>query len=100
MKKSELLSAFKLGNSVAEFDQALERYFIETAAFTAFTADEHDVISGDKGTGKTALFRTVSERRSSFEALSDVEILPAFNLGEQPVFHSLTYSALLPEDEY
>jgi hypothetical protein len=100
MRRADLLQRFKLGNSVAEFDKDLERYFVETSAFIDFTQDEIDVISGDKGTGKTALFRTVTERRADFAGLKTVEVLPAFNLGSQPVFYSLTHKAVLAEDEY
>ena len=33
MKVSELLTSLDFGNSVAEFDEALERYFVETQSF-------------------------------------------------------------------
>jgi hypothetical protein len=35
MEVKELLRNLDLGNSVAEFDDALDRYFIETEAFRA-----------------------------------------------------------------
>ena len=57
----DALRVLDLGNSVAEFDEALEQYFIENEAFHALVTDKADVIAGDKGTGKTAVYRFFSE---------------------------------------
>ena len=100
MQRSDLLQHLDIGNSVAEFDKALERYFIKTGPFLDFVADRYDIVSGDKGTGKSAIFRFVTENRSDFEELREVELLPAFNLAGQPVFYELTRSAVLTEGEY
>jgi hypothetical protein len=51
----EILHELDLGNSVAEHDEALERYFVETETFRSLISDKGDIIAGDKGTGKTAL---------------------------------------------
>ena len=40
MKVKELLSQLELGNSVAEFDEALEKYFVETPAYRALVSDK------------------------------------------------------------
>lgn len=45
-----LLAQLDLGSSVAEHDQALERYFVETATFRQLIEDKGDVVAGDKGT--------------------------------------------------
>jgi hypothetical protein len=100
MQRAELLQKLDIGNSVAEFDRALERYFVETALFRDFVADRYDIVSGDKGTGKTAIFRFVTEHRRDYEGLRDIELLPAFNIVGQPVFFELTRSAVLTEGEY
>jgi len=100
MERTELLRNLRIGNSVAEFDSALERYFVKTAAFLDFVNDRYDIVSGDKGTGKTAIFRFVTENRRQFEGLRDIELLPAFNVAGQPVFYDLTHSAVLTEGEY
>ena len=55
MLVKEILQKLDLGSSVAEYDAALERYFVETSTFRSLIRDEGDVIAGDKGTGKTAL---------------------------------------------
>ena len=68
----------QLGNSVAEFDNELEKYFVETEPFRALVEDRADVIAGDKGTGKTALYRILCKRYVSIDRLSDVEVVAAF----------------------
>lgn len=85
MQRSELLTKLDIGNSVAEFDKALDRYFVRTGPFLDFVADRYDIVSGDKGTGKSAIFRIISEQRADFDELKDIDLLPAFNIGGQPV---------------
>ncbi len=62
MLVSKLLDVLDLGSSVAEHDSSLERYFVETSTFKRLIRDEGDVIAGDKGTGKTALFQILNRR--------------------------------------
>jgi hypothetical protein len=96
----DLLSQLHLGNSVAEFDDALERYFIETDTFRRLVQGEVDIIAGDKGTGKTALFRILHERYASIDDLANVEVVPAFNLQGNPVFQRLNEDDVMDEDQY
>jgi hypothetical protein len=100
LERAELLRSLDIGKSVAEADLDLDRYFVRTSAFLDFVADRYDIVSGDKGTGKSAIFRIVTERRRDFEELRDTELLPAFNVAGQPVFYELTRSAVLTEGEY
>jgi Cdc6-like AAA superfamily ATPase len=76
LQRADLLQKLDIGNSVAEFDRALERYFVETALFRDFVADRYDIVSGDKGTGKTAIFRFVTEHRRDYDELHDIDLLP------------------------
>ncbi len=96
----EVLRSINLGNSVAEFDEALERYFIETDTFRRVVEDRVDIIAGDKGTGKTALFRILHRRYPTIEALHNVEVIPAFNLAGSPVFQRLNEGDVLDEGQY
>lgn len=100
MKVKAILQQLDLGSAVAEYDSALERYFIETPAFRAFLSGKYDVVAGDKGTGKTALYRIVKERSAQFDELSDIEIIPAFNPAGTPVFQRLIESETLSESAY
>lgn len=96
----EVLRKLDLGNSVAEFDSALQRYFVETETFRLMVTDQADIIAGDKGTGKTALFRILHERYASIPDLDGVEVLPAFNIQGNPVFQTLTAGEVYSEDQY
>lgn len=100
MQIKTVLQQLDLGSSVAEYDAALERYFVETQTFRAFLSGKYDVVAGDKGTGKTALYRIVKERGAQFEELSGIEILPAFNPAGTPVFQRLIESETLSEAAY
>jgi len=62
MELKTLLRELDVGNSVAEFDEALDRYFVETEAFRALALDRVDLIAGEKGTGKTPLYRVFKNR--------------------------------------
>lgn len=100
MQIRELLAKLDLGNSVAEFDAELKSYFVETQTFRALIKGDVDVIAGDKGTGKTALFRVLRERYREFDRLKSVEILPAFNPSGNPVFQRLGQIQTLTEGQY
>lgn len=82
----QIVGSLDLGKSVAEFDEDLERYFIETNTFREFINDQVDVIAGDKGTGKTAIYRFIQKRYEDYPQLADVNMLPAFNPSGNPIF--------------
>jgi hypothetical protein len=96
----EILTRLDLGSSVAEHDAQLARYFVETETFRALVGNDADVIAGDKGTGKTALYRILIERYSKFPALRDVMVVPAFNPTGTPVFQRLDEGDILTEVDY
>lgn len=96
----DILQQLSIGSSVAEHDQALERYFVETATFQALVKDDVDIVAGDKGTGKTALYRILQDRYTQLPELRDVEVLAAFNPAGNPVFQKLTEGDTLEEGEY
>jgi hypothetical protein len=96
----EILQKLDLGNSVAEFDAALERYFVETSTFRSLINDEGDIVAGDKGTGKTAMFRILKKRYAALPELESVELVEAFNPSGNPVFQRLTETEPLEEGQY
>lgn len=96
----DLISTLDLGNSVAEFDTALENYFVETEPFRSLVKGERDVIAGDKGTGKTAIFRILQKRYRQLPELEDVEIITAFNPSGNPIFQRLVQERTLTEGQY
>ncbi|HXH15523.1 MAG TPA: hypothetical protein VNJ10_05270 [Sphingomonas sp.] len=95
-----LLSKLNLGTSVAEFDEDLESYFVETNVFREFIRDKVDIIAGDKGTGKTAIYRFINKRHKEIKELEDVLIIPAFNPSGNPIFSKLTEQASMEEAKY
>jgi len=100
MNVKEVLRQLNLGNSVAEEDRDLENYFVETETFRALIADEGDVIFGDKGTGKTALYKILTRRYRSIPALDKVEVVTAFNPTGDSVFQRLAMWEVLTEGQY
>lgn len=98
MLLKDILRQLELGSSVAEHDEALEDYFIETEVFRALVEDRRDTIAGDKGTGKTALYRILQKRYPSL--LADVEVLAGFNPAGAPVFQRLAEGEPWEEGQY
>src|SRR6266702_1176752 len=96
----EVLRALDLGNSVAEFDDSLEKYFVENEAFHALVNGKVDVVAGDKGTGKTALYRILQKRYASLPELRGIEVLAGFNPAGSPVFQRLVREEVLREGQY
>ncbi len=100
MNAKELIDILDIGNSVAEFDKGLQKYFIETQIYKDFISDRFDIIAGDKGTGKSAIYHIVKDRYKSVPTLQDTEIVPGFNEQGSPVFQKLTYGTPLDEGQY
>ena len=97
---SEALQSLNLGKSVAEFDDALERYFIETNAFRELVQDRIDIVAGDKGTGKTAIYRILQKKHATLPEMRGVEVIAAFNPSGSPIFQQLTTRDVLSEADY
>ncbi len=100
MKAASLLKTLDIGNSVAEFDTDLQAYFLETQIYTDFINEKCDIISGDKGTGKTAIYRIIRDKYRDIPQLTDVEIVSGFNDSGNPVFQRLSQSQVLSEGQY
>ena len=96
----EILRALDLGNSVAEFDDSLGKYFVENEAFQALVSGRVDIVAGDKGTGKTALYRILQKRYASLAELKGVEIVAGFNPAGNPIFQRLVKEEALSEGQY
>jgi hypothetical protein len=96
----DLLRTVDAGNSVAEFDTDLEKYFVETETFRSVISGEKDIIAGDKGTGKTAIFRVLQNSYRSYPTLEHVEIITAFNPQGNPIFQKIASGEVLSEGLY
>lgn len=100
MNVKDLLKTLNLGSSVAEFDTDLENYFVETETFRKLIDDAGDIIAGDKGTGKTALYQILTRRYRTTPSLENVEVVTAFNPSGNSVFQSLARGEVLTEGQY
>lgn len=100
MRARDALQLISFGTSVAEFDEDLENYFVETETFRNVIGDNGDIVAGDKGTGKTAIYRILKRNYRAYPMLEEVEIVDAFNPTGDPVFQRLTYGPDLGEDQY
>src|SRR5690242_5318111 len=100
MKMRELVEKLDVGSSVAEYDEALEEYFVETQTFRALIEGKVDVVAGDKGTGKTAMYRLLQKRYAHIPELSKVEVIAGFNQSGNPVFQRLAQQGALTEGQY
>lgn len=96
----DALRMLDLGSSVAEFDDSLEKYFVENEAFNALVNNKADVIAGDKGTGKTAVYRILRKRYAAMKELNGVEVIEGFNPAGNPIFQRLVQQAPLSEGQY
>jgi predicted ATP-dependent serine protease len=57
MRIEDILRTLDLGSSVAEFDQMIDRHFFVTNAYKGLIEGKADIVAGDKGAGKTTIYR-------------------------------------------
>lgn len=100
MLTSNILSNLSIGESIAETDEGLDRYFVNTHTFNVLLRGEKDIVAGDKGTGKTALYRILIKRARSLPELRNVQVIPAFNLTGNPIFQELLKVPVQTEGQY
>lgn len=96
----DVLRSLDLGSSVAEFDKSLENYFVENEAFYALITGKADIIAGDKGTGKTAVYRILQKRFGLIPELKGIEVLAGFNPAGNPIFQKLVHQQVMSEGQY
>ncbi len=85
----DLLRNLDLGNSVAEFDQRLSHYFVKTQLFLDVASDKYDIVKGEKGAGKSAIYRVLREPAQPTLDAQNMHIVPAFNESGAPIFRRL-----------
>jgi hypothetical protein len=97
VERLTVLRKLRLGADVAEHDQGLEKYFVPTASYLTVVADQADIIIGPKGSGKTAIFRYLTNDQVKIRALNDVDMIPAFNVKGAVLFRRMVET--MPDDE-
>lgn len=96
----EILQKLEFGNPVAEYDRGLPNYFFVTDAFRYLISGKVDIIAGDKGTGKTAIYQHLSQFYSKVPELSGVEVISGFNSVGEPIFRRLGDEEKLTDGQY
>ena len=100
MNIREALQKLEFGNSVAEYDKGLQGYFLVTQSYLALVDDDADLIAGDKGTGKTAIFQQLKRNFANEPNLAGTEIVTGFNLAGEPLFRKMGNEQPLQEAQY
>ena len=100
MQVREILQKIEFGNPVAEYDKGLQNYFIVTDAFRHLVSGNVDIIAGDKGTGKTAIYQHLKQAYSKIPELSGIEIISGFNPAGEPMFRQLGDEEKLTDGQY
>ena len=99
MAAKEILEAMSFGASVAEHDNDLRGYFVETSTFKDFIHGRGDIVAGDKGTGKSSIYRILRENFREYPELDDIHLVDSFNLHGNPIFQRLNQVSDLTEGE-
>jgi len=100
MKIYEILQKIQFGNPVAEYDTDLQNYFLRTNIFHQVVSGSAEVIAGDKGTGKTAIYQHLRFSYKQIPELYGMELIAGFNLSGEPLFRRLGDETKLTEGQY
>ncbi|MFK4208158.1 P-loop ATPase, Sll1717 family [Streptomyces sp. NPDC030920] len=98
--KETVLKELTFGARVAEEEASeLASYFVETEQWNQVWQDEVDIVYGPKGSGKSAIYATLTARESQ---LFDRNILisPAESPQGSPAFATLDANTLIDEDQF
>lgn len=89
MNKLETLKKIELGERVAEDEaERLAQYFVETDQWQQMLSDEIDVVSGPKGSGKSALYTLLNKKEDDLFD-KDILIASAENVRGATAFQSI-----------
>jgi hypothetical protein len=97
--KLDLLVGLTFGQRVAEDEDDLSSYFVETEQWRKVVADEVDVVFGAKGAGKSAIYSTLLQRDSEMFDRG-VWLLSAENPRGTPAFRDLASEPPTSEVEF
>lgn len=98
-EKKELLMQSRFGERVAEEDENLTSYFVETAVWKQLIMGEIDVVRGVKGSGKSALYMQLLKQEDTF-VRENTLLIPAENLEGAPIFRTVLGTADLTETSF
>ena len=100
MKRLDLLKQVSLGVQVAEEEvKALASYFVETNEWTRIARGEIDIIRGEKGSGKSAIYSLLMTKVGAFFD-QNILLVPAENPRGATVFKDLVADPPTTEQEF
>ncbi|MBR1277463.1 P-loop ATPase, Sll1717 family [Bradyrhizobium sp. AUGA SZCCT0283] len=100
MKKVDLLKQLTFGIQVAEDEIGeLERYFVETHQWTRMEKGQIDIVRGEKGSGKSAIYSLLLSRTGQFFD-NGILLIPAENPRGGTVFKDLSTEPPTTEQEF
>ena len=76
----ELLESITFGKVAAERDANLMDWFVSTLAFKRVTGGDISLVLGEKGTGKTAIYRVLVENQGFIEGLEEDIMVPTSDI--------------------
>ena len=100
MTKREILASLTFGQRIAEDEaEALASYFVETEQWRKIISGEADVVYGPKGSGKSALYSLLRQKRDELTAKG---IIPTAgeNVRGTPVFEDLVSDPPASEEQF
>jgi hypothetical protein len=100
MKRLDLLRQITFGAQVAEEEAtSLASYFVETNDWARVNRGEIDIVRGDKGSGKSAIYSLLLEKAGDFFD-NRVILIPAENPRGATVFKDLSADPPTTETEF
>jgi len=100
MTKQELLASTTFGARVAEEEgEELSAYFVETDQWKRVFSGEVDVIYGPKGSGKSAIYSLIVDRRAEL-LVRRITVIPAENPRGTAAFKELIVDPPASEHEF
>jgi hypothetical protein len=100
MSKLDLLKTISFGARVAEEETAeLAKYFVETDQWARVIKGEIDIVRGDKGAGKSAIYSLLMNRESEFFDRS-ILFVPGEKPRGAPVFKDIIATPPTAESEF
>jgi hypothetical protein len=100
MTKREVLASLTFGQRIAEDEaDALASYFVETEQWRKIISGEADVVYGPKGSGKSALYSLLRQKREELTAKGIIPVAGE-NVRGTPVFEDLVADPPASEEQF
>jgi hypothetical protein len=99
MSKREVIQALDFGHIIAETEREhIAGLFVETTQWKDIESGRKEIISGNKGFGKSTIYQLMAMSKPAFAA-RNVTVLLAENLTDDRAFLALTEAGSLPNEK-